>query len=288
MDSADLQNMMLQKVAGMPNKARRVTEYLLSNMREAAFRPIGEVADELSVSKAQLVRVARLLGFSGYADLKGRFQDVILEQINPAAMLSKAVNMKDELPEKIFQAEHANIDDTWTQYDPAKILTFCRMAQEAKSIVCVGWGISSLVMELAYNRFCVMGVPSSLMKRGSLSLVEQARFVRPDSLMLVCEMPSYAIDVTEAIEEGKKRGAKIVTITDSPAAPVCRYADLSFQVSAASPTFGSSIIGPIFFIHLLTSSLVVHLGQPAREALEKQAEYLHDERFYHKTFGLKY
>lgn len=288
MDSTDLQSMMLQKVAGMPNKAKRVTEYLLSNMREAAFRPIGEVADELSVSKAQLVRVARLLGFRGYADLKSRFQNVILEQINPAAMLSKAVNMKDELPQKILQTEHANIDDTWTQYDQGKMLTFCQMAKEAKSIVCIGWGISSLVMELAYNRFCVMGIPTSLMKRGSLSLVEQARFVRPDSLMLVCEMPSYAIDVTEAIEEGKIRGAKIVTITDSPAAPVCRYADLSFHVSAASPTFGCSVIGPIFLVHLLTSSLVVHLGDAAKDALEKQAEYLHDERFYHKTFGLKY
>jgi DNA-binding MurR/RpiR family transcriptional regulator len=101
-------------------------------------------------------------------------------------------------------------------------------------------------------------------------------------------MPSYAIEVTEAVADAKSRGTKIVTISDSPAAPICRFSDLSFFVSAASPTFGSSIIGPVFLTHVLTSSLVVHLGDSAREALEKQAAYLHDERFYHPIFGLKY
>lgn len=280
--------MMLQKITEMPNKARRVTEYLLANMREAAFKSIGEVADELNVSKAQLVRVSRVLGFSGYSELKDCLQKAILEQVNPAAMLTKAVGMKEELPQKILQTEHANLEDTWMQMDIEKVDAFCKLVEEARSTALVGWGISSLVMELAYTRFCVMGLPSALFKRGSMSLVEQARSLVPGALMLVCEMPSYAIDVTEAVAEGRARGAKIVTITDSAAAPVCRYADLSFFVSAASPTFGSSIIGPVFLVHQLSSALVVYLGDRARGALEKQAEYLHDERFYHPIFGLKY
>ncbi|MDR3165735.1 MAG: MurR/RpiR family transcriptional regulator [Synergistaceae bacterium] len=288
MEGSDLQNIMLQKLPSLPNKARRVTAYLLSNMRQAAFKSIGEVADELQVSKAQLVRVARVLGFVGYSDLKACLQKTILEQVNPAALLVKATDMKDELPEKILQIEHANVEDTWTQTDMTKVAEFCRIVENSKLNAFVGWGISSIVMELAYMRFCVMGLPSVLMRRGSLSIVEQMRGISVDSLILVCEMPSYAVDVTEAVAEGHARGAKIITITDSPAAPVCRYASLSFFVSAASPTFGSSIIGPVFLVHLLTSSLVVHMGESAREALEKEALYLHDERFFHPIFGLKY
>ena len=288
MGSADLQNIMLEKLPDLPNKARRVTAYLLSNMRQAAFKSIGEVADELQVSKAQLVRVARVLGFDGYSELKASLQKTILEQVNPAALLLKAADMKDELPEKILQVEHANIDDTWTQTEMPKLAEFCSMVDEARMNAFVGLGISSLVMELAYMRFCVMGLPSVLMKRGSLSIVEQTRNIPRDSLILVCEMPSYSVDVTEAIAEGHARGARVITITDSPAAPVCRYASLSFFASAASPTFGSSIIGPVFLVHLLTSSLVVHMGETAREALEKEATYLHDERFFHPIFGLKY
>jgi DNA-binding MurR/RpiR family transcriptional regulator len=54
MDSAQLQAMLREKMEQMPNKARRVVEYLLSNTREAAFLSIGEVAEKLDVSKASL------------------------------------------------------------------------------------------------------------------------------------------------------------------------------------------------------------------------------------------
>ena len=78
MDNSQLQALLLEKSLEMPKKARRVVEYLLSNMREASFRSIGEVATALQVSKAQLVRVAQMLGFSGYAELKSFLQNSIL------------------------------------------------------------------------------------------------------------------------------------------------------------------------------------------------------------------
>ena len=86
----------------------------------------------------------------------------------------------------------------------------------------------------------------------------------------------------------KKNGAKVVTITDSAAAPVCRNADLSFFVSANSPTFGSSIIGPLFLTHVLASALAITLESDAKRHLEEQAEFLHDERIFHPIFGLRY
>jgi hypothetical protein len=52
--------------------------------------------------------------------------------------------------------------------------------------------------------------------------------------------------------------------------------------------FGSSIIGPLFLVHILSSVLAVNMGDKTREAMEKQAEFLHDERIFHPVFGLKY
>ena len=152
----------------MPNKARRVAEYLLANMREASFRSIGDIADELKVSKAQLVRVAQMLGFSGYAELKACLQKTILEQINPAALLARAVSSNDSFPDSIFKAEHANLDDTMAQLVPADIDKFCEMVKGANNIYCIGWGISSLVMELMQIRLTVMGCRALLCRRGGL------------------------------------------------------------------------------------------------------------------------
>jgi len=288
MDSAQLQNLLMEKAHTMPNKARRVAEYLLANMREASFRSIGDIADELKVSKAQLVRVAQMLGFSGYAELKGCLQKAVLEQINPAALLARAESSDDKVPDSIYHAEHANIDDTMTQLTEADTDKFCALAKKANNIYCIGWGISSLVAELLQLRLSVMGQKAVLVRRNSLSLWEQVRCIKNGDIVIVCELPSYAVEVSEAVELAHKNGAKIITITDSAAAPVCRFADLSFFVSANSPTFGSSIIGPLFLTHVLTSAFAIALGNEAKKAFEEQAKFLHDERIFHPIFGLKY
>ncbi|QTX31750.1 MurR/RpiR family transcriptional regulator [Aminithiophilus ramosus] len=288
MDSVQLQELMRGKLEGMPTKARRVIEYLLSNMREAAFRSIGEVADDLSVSKAQLVRVARILGFDGYSDLKEALQQAILEKINPATMLARVMDDQESLPNVIYKTEHANLDDTWSQLPPGSLDAFCSLVREARNIHCLGWGISSLVTEHLFMRLRVMGLAALSMRRGSLTLLEQARSVGGGDLIVVCELPSYVVEVTETVELARKKGAKVVAIVDSPAAPLCRFSDLNFFISAASPTFGSSIVGPLFLTHILTSVLAVHMGDRAHTALEEQAQFLHDERIFHPVFGLKY
>lgn len=288
MDSAQLQKLLMEKSKTMPNKARRVVEYLLSNMREASFKSIGAVADELEVSKAQLVRVAQMLGFSGYAELKGCLQNVILEQINPAAFLTQTLDNKDSFCESVYRAEQANLEDTMSQLREEDTLKFCELIKEANNVYCMGWGISSLVVEQLQLRLVVLERKANLLRRGSLSFWEQARCVKSGDVMIVCELPSYAVEVTEAAEIAKANGAKIITITDSAAAPVCRLAELSFFVSANSPTFGSSTIGPLFIVHVLTTALTISLGDEVKKAFDEQAKFLHDERIFHPIFGLKY
>lgn len=288
MDSNELQVLMREKLENVPNKARRVIEYLLTNTREAAFRSIGEVADQLEVSKAQMVRVARLLGFTGYAELKDALQGAILEQVNPAAMLAKATVIQDDLPESIHRMEHANLDETWNQIKPELMSRFSDIVSGAECVYCLGWGISSLVADSCMMRLRVLGVRAMLMQRSGLALLEQARSVGKGDVVIVCELPSYAVEVTETVERCAAQGATIVTITDSLAAPVCRYAALTLFTSAASPTFGSSVLGPLFLVHVLTSVLAVAMGDKARTALEEQAAFLHDSRYFHPAFGLKY
>ena len=288
MDSNELQKLLRERAGKMPNKARRVTEYLLSNMREASYLSIGAIADKLKVSKAQLVRVAQSLGFDGYAELKGAIQDAVLEQINPSALLTRAQSSDSAIEESIYRAELANIEDTMKQITDKDADYFCDLISKAENIYCVGWGISSLVVEMLQLRLVVMGRKAVLCRRGGLSLWEQMRSVGKGDVIITCELPSYTVEVSEAVEIARQNGAKVITISDSPAAPVCRSANLSFYVSASSPTFGCSIIGPLFLTHILTSSLAIFLGDTAKQAFDKQAEFLHDERIFHPIFGLKY
>lgn len=289
MENSQLQEVLRARLENSPPKARRVVEFLLSHMREAAFLTIGDVAGELNVSKAQLVRVARMLGFGGYSELKAAIQETVLEQVNPAAMLNRALSENESaLAARIHQMEHANLEDTWNRLDPANIKKFSAMLLAADSIFCAGWGISAMTSECLFSRLRELGLKSFTLQPGCLTLIEQVRCLDSRDVLIAFDLPSYALLLTESVARAKQAGAKIITVTDSPAAPICEMADLSFFVSDSSPTFGSSLIGAVFLIHVLTSALSVEMGDRARKALEEQAACLHDERIYHPVFGLRY
>ena len=275
-----------ERLDTMPAKARRVAEYLLACPSELAFLSIGEVAERLNVSKAQLVRVARLLDFEGYATLKEAVKNSVMSQLSPSTIVKHETG--NDILSDIRRLEHANIDETSISLKPENIAQFCSKVQAVDAVYCVGWGISALIAENLYTRLLELGLRGVLMKRGSMALIEQVRAVSSSDLVVVCELPSYVIEVTESIKYAHEKGAQIITITDSPAAPVCQYADVQLYISDSTATFGSSIVSAVFLIHVLTSTLASNLGEKVQTALKAQLDGLNDTRVYHPTYGLKY
>ena len=286
MNNNKLQSQIRERISTMPTKARRVAEYLLTCPSELAFMSIGEVAEKLSVSKAQLVRVAKMLDFDGYATLKDAVKNNVKSQLTPSSLIEYSSG--NNIPDNIRRLEHANIDETLINLSSEDITQFCGKVKNADVIYCVGWGISALIAENLYTRLLELGLRGVLMKRGSTALIEQSRAFNSSDLVVVCELPSYVIEVTESIKYAHEKGAQIITITDSPAAPVCQYADIQLHASDKTDTFGSSIVSAVFLIHVLTSVLAFSLGDKVKAALKAQLEGLSDERVYHPSYRLKY
>ena len=289
MDVQRLEDRIRGKLNHFPTKTRRVAEYILSNSSEIAFHSISETADKLSVSRAQLVRVARMLGFDGYADLKNTLKKKLMTQVIPASNNTALENGSDIISE-LCRLEQANIDETYRNLtlNNNTVKEFCDAVKKADAIYCMGWGISSMPAEWLYTRFSELGLKSVLMRRGSLSLLEQARGISDKDMLIVCELPSYVIEVTETVKKISSRGSYVATITDSPAAPVCNYSSINFYVSDNSPLFGSSLIGSMFAVHVLTSVLAQNMGNAGKQALQTQRENLNDKRVYYPSYSLRY
>ena len=286
-DMQALERQIRDRLATFPSKTRRVAEYILGNAPEVAFRSITEVAGTLSVSKAQLVRVARMLGFDGYASLKNVLKREVMAQLSPSSAAGE-IEKDAHLPRELCRLEQANIEETFRGLHSKSLVAFCEAAKRAGAIYCMGWGISSLVVEWFYTRFMELGLKTVLVRRGSMSLLEQARSISGEDMLIVCELPSYVIEVTEAVQGIAEKGTCVVTLTDSPAAPICAHATLPFYVSDQSPLFGSSLIGPMFAVHVMTSVLAYNMGEDGQRALAAQKEGLSDKRVYYPAYGLRY
>ncbi len=289
MNLTELASMIREQIDFFPTKTRRVAEYILGNSSEIAFDSISETAEKLSVSRAQLVRVARMLGFLGYADLKNTLKRELLTQVLPASVDVQSAN-EEQIPNELSRLEQANIEETCRNLmrNQDSLDQFCEQAKKSDCIYCMGWGISAMPAEWFYTRFSELGLKSVLMRRGSLSLIEQSRGIGKKDMLVVCELPSYVREVTEAVQNIFTNKAFVTTITDTPAAPVCSYSSQQFYVSDHSPLFGSSLIGSMFAVHVLTSMLANSMGSDGKRALKAQKANLTDERIYFPSFGLRY
>ncbi len=57
---------------------RRIAQYLIEHLTEAAFLSITELADRVGVSQPSVTRFASAVGFSGYPALRERLQSIAL------------------------------------------------------------------------------------------------------------------------------------------------------------------------------------------------------------------
>ena len=135
MDIQRLEERIRGRLNNFPAKTRRVAEYILANSSEIAFHSISETAEKLSVSRAQLVRVSRMLGFEGYADLKNTLKKKLMKQVIPSSSTTGLENGSDIISE-LCRLEQSNIAETYKNFtvDAFVVNKFCDAVKKSDAI----------------------------------------------------------------------------------------------------------------------------------------------------------
>ena len=76
-----------ERMPGLSKSQRRIASHLLSHYDEAAFLSAADLASQLDVSEATVVRFAKAIGYDGFPQLKRALQSVYRSEVTPAARL---------------------------------------------------------------------------------------------------------------------------------------------------------------------------------------------------------
>ena len=138
----------------------------------------------------------------------------------------------------------------------------------AKRVYVLGLG---LAYPLAYNFWYVarMGFDHFILtpRHGSLPSDDIIRMNENDCLLALTFQP-YRRDTLDAVRLAKKTGAKIIGVTDSNAASLCREADLGLVAPTHTPQFFQSNSAVTALLETLCALLVVRGGEQAEKAVE--------------------
>ena len=265
----------------MTEVEKRIYGLMTQNVKEFALKPIGAVAEELEISKTSLMRFARSNGFRGYADFKKALQEEELLGISPALKLKKIVESGGALSaEKIQAQEVENIERTFANLNHAHLDEVVGKIAATESMHAMGWGMSAFLADMFTLRINLMGLKCETIQRKTVTLLEAVGNLDASELLVVFEMWPYVHEIFDAVSLAKAKGIGIVAVTDKPQCPLNEFADYLFCCSTDTEFFGNSLIGPLFWVNLLSSEVMYRIKDRVIGTLEKQQEIFKNPRYY--------
>ncbi|MFF7330099.1 SIS domain-containing protein [Streptomyces sp. NPDC008150] len=214
---------------------RRIAQYLIENIGEAAFLSITELADRVGVSQPSVTRFAAAVGFGGYPALRERLQSVARSRMagGPGAAEESGGN---ELQAAV-DAELENLENLRRDFaDPGRIIDTGRELSRSTPLTVLGLRIAVSLAE--YFAYAARRI------HPDVRLVTRGGSVAYDSLLqsreaggtwvLAFSMPRHAQETLTAVRVARTAGLKVALITDLALGPVADEADVTFATGTGS------------------------------------------------------
>jgi DNA-binding MurR/RpiR family transcriptional regulator len=273
----------------LPGQLQLCARFIIDHPHEVGLQSMRTLATNAEVQPNSFVRLARHLGFEGYDAMRERFRDFVRGGIGSSP---DRVRWLQQLDRKggsaavfVSMAEACleNAEKMFAQQSIADLETAVDLMINARRVYVLGLG---LAYPLAYNFWYVarMGFDHFILtpRHGSLPADDIIRMDERDCLLAMTFQP-YRRDTLAAVQRARKNGAKVIGITDSNAASLCRDADIGLVAPTHTPQFFHSNAAVTALLESLCALLVVRGGDTASQAVEAFHQARWEENIYDES-----
>ncbi len=265
---------LIAEFENLPGQLQIAARHIIDHPHEVGIQSMRTLASVAEVHPNSFVRLARQLGFDGYDAMRERFRDFVRGGTGSSP---DRVRWLQEMAKQggstavfgtMASACIDNLEKMFEQQSIAELEKAVDWMINARQVFVLGLG---LAYPLAYNFWYVarMGFDHFVLtpRHGSLPSDDLVRITEDDCLLAMTFQP-YRRDTMQAVRLAGKSGAKIIGVTDSNAASLCREADLGLVSPTHTPQFFHSNSAVTALLETLCALLVARGGVAASEAVD--------------------
>lgn len=224
---------------------RRIAQYLIDHLTEAAFLSITELAERVGVSQPSVTRFASSLGFSGYPALRDVLQPIALSAVAGAPDTREEIR-RNELQAAV-DAEIENLENVRRLLaDTNQVLDIGRELAGSVPLTVLGLRISvSLAEYFAYAARRIHPDVRLVTRGGSVAYdaLLQSK-AAGGTWVLAFAMPRHAKETLAAVRAARSTGLRVVLITDPTLGPLVDEADVTLKAGTGSRLVFDSYAAP--------------------------------------------
>ena len=279
------QELLVGNRAHLTPAQRRIMQYIIEHYEEAIFLTASQLAENVGVSEATVVRLAQALGFDGYPGMQRKFRQGLQDRLSTVTRLEHAVDharKTGDVVVKVLQEDIHNLSQTLRNLSLDIFERAVADLQSAKRIFVVGLrGAHAPALTLAtYLRF--LGKQAYLLAPGHGEMWDILQGLARSDLVVGISFPRYTQITLEVMQHARKKKARVGAITDSPLSPLARHAHWVLTATCQLDSYIESFTAATSLINaLLTAMSLQDPGKTLR--ILRQREALWEEKGIYTT-----
>lgn len=232
-----------------------------------------KLGDRVGVSESTVVRFAAEVGFEGYPELQKNLQEIIrnrLTTVQRMEIIDGQIGNADVLT-KVMTHDSEKIRRSLEEVDRAAFSRAVDILIEADERYILGVRSSNTLANfMAFYLNHIFPHVHNVSSNSTSEVFEHLLRVSDGDTLVAITFPRYSQRTLKAAQYAKKRGAKVVAITDSLASPLAEVADVMLLVRSDMASFVDSLVAPLSLIN----ALIVAVGLRKKDDISHTYEAL--------------
>ncbi len=264
----DLFELIDERFGNMSKSHKRIANYIKDSGEVAAYLTATKLGAAIGVSESTVVRFAIELGFSGYPEFQSTLQQSLRSKLTTLQRMGVADNRftDGDVLSGVLTSDMNNIKDSLSNLDEKSFNQAVDTICNAKNIFLIGIRSSSMLADFLNHYLGYMfGNVKMLFSNSTNELFEQIFRISEGDVLIAVSFPRYSSRTKLAAEFAKKKGAKVIAITDGDSSPIAAYADSRLFAKSDMASFVDSLVAPLSIIN----ALIVAIGRKKQDTIKE-------------------
>jgi len=198
---------------------QKIAAFLLSSYDQAVFLNAADMARELEVSEATVVRFARTIGYASFPQLRRVLQHIYRVKTTPATRLQrKLADLKSgegHILTKVVEMELQYLSEVTREIAPADFDRAIRLLLKGKRVFVFGSGPSRILADLVNIRFTRFGLSVIGLTESGRDLLDKLALLQRDDVVLAMGFHRVTGELVATIDYARRVGCKTILLTDT-------------------------------------------------------------------------
>ena len=241
---------------------RLIAGYITEHYDKAAFMTASKLGSTVGVSESTVVRFATELGYDGYPKMQKAMQEMIRDKLTSVQRIEVTQShiSGGNVLENVLNKDIEKIRRTIEEISKEDFEQAVDAISHARTIYIFAVRSSAaLASFLGYYYSLIFENVKVISNYGETEIYEKLFRISSDDVIIGISFPRYSNAAVDAMTIAKRRGARVIALTDSMASPLVAVSDYVLIAKSDMATVVDSLVAPLSMINALIVATVLKM-----------------------------